>query len=378
MAIRNVTMTCNHSTLFRCFPDFVNDTVDDEALRRRLHSFEISVIVISCICLLVGVVGNALIVYIVPKKDMRSVCNVFVANLAIRDIFFLLTFGLAGIVEHAVYITSGNVLEVMPLISVYSLTVTILATSGLLVALAIDRYQSIGNPLQSRSKKSFYKAYTATALIWIVAFILPVVHLIFKTPDSKLRLVVVIVNTAVAYVIPLATICVCFVIIVIAVRQGQQVSGESDHLTRWEFKRKIRVLRMVKYIVLLFSLTWGVWWGLNIFIAYLKYKDIPITIGHEVARDVTGLMVLATSAINPFIYGLTNAYFNRHLKRILCWSCAPRSLHHTSVTRSPAEFPFSEPVQYSIVKRRFSHSNGSGLADKSDLRMSVVEIESTV
>ncbi|XP_041482749.1 somatostatin receptor type 4-like [Lytechinus variegatus] len=365
-------MACMHATIFQCSS---NDTLYD--IDPHIQQFEVAVLVVSCICVLLGVVGNALIVYIVPKKDMHSVCNIFVANLAIRDIIFLATFGLAVIVDHGVFIRMGSELRVMPLISVYALTVTILATSGLLVALAIDRFQSIGHPLQSRSKKSFYKAHIATAVIWIVSFILPIVHPIMKTPNSPLSwLLVVIVNTAVAYVLPLATVGICYVFIIIAVRRGQEVSGESNHLTRWEFKRKIRVLRMVAYVVFLFSLTWGAWWGFNVYIAYLNYKGEPIGIHDSIAMDITDLMVIATSVINPFIYGLTDANFNRHLKRILCWSCAPRSLHQHGSSRNPGEIVPLDHAEYSIVKRRYSHSNGR--PDKSALRMSAVDIECDV
>ena len=57
------------------------------------YVFKISLIVVYCMVLLVGLTGNALIITLVYKrKDLRKTINQLIANMALSDFVFQLTF----------------------------------------------------------------------------------------------------------------------------------------------------------------------------------------------------------------------------------------------------------------------------------------------
>ena len=57
------------------------------------YVFKISLIVVYCMVLLVGLTGNALVIALVYKrKDLRKTINQLIANMAFSDFVFELTF----------------------------------------------------------------------------------------------------------------------------------------------------------------------------------------------------------------------------------------------------------------------------------------------
>ena len=68
--------------------DVMNDVMDDvmdDVMPRVLFA------VVYCVIFLLGVAGNSLVVYVVVRsRAMRTVTNVFIANLAVADIMMCL------------------------------------------------------------------------------------------------------------------------------------------------------------------------------------------------------------------------------------------------------------------------------------------------
>ena len=194
-----------------------------------------------------------------------------------------------------------------------------------------------------------------------VSLLLCIVHPVMNTDSRTVAwLIVVLILVVVAYLIPLAAVVGCYVAILFAVRRAQRVSGESDQLTRWELRRKMRVLRMVAYVVLVFTVAWGFWFGVNINIALKNYRDNHLDIVDEIAVDLADVFVFAAGAINPVIYGVTNANFKRHFGDVLCWACAPRTLQHIS----GASDERTNKASYRAVP-----------SDKNLIRLSMIEVE---
>ena len=66
------------------------------------YMFKISLIVVYCMVLLVGLSGNALIITLVYKrKDLRKAINQLIANMAFSDFVFELTFIPVGLAKAA-------------------------------------------------------------------------------------------------------------------------------------------------------------------------------------------------------------------------------------------------------------------------------------
>jgi leucokinin receptor len=118
---------------------------------------------------LIAVIGNSLVIWIViTTKQMHSVTNFYIGNLAVADVIIGL-FSIPFQFQAAV-LQRWDLPKFMcpfcPFIQTLSVNVSIFT----LTAIAIDRHKAILNPLRARSSKHASKI--VIAVIWIVALFL--------------------------------------------------------------------------------------------------------------------------------------------------------------------------------------------------------------
>ena len=189
----------------------------------------------SIICV-VGTIGNALVILAYRNPRMRSVTNLFIANLGVAD----LTVTLINVPFSVTYPTLGhwpfgNVLcKVVPFI----LGVTLFSSVGTLMAIAADRYRAIVHPLLPRIRTRH--ALMIIAAIWTVAFIYPIPLIVYQKyqpadrscseawpsqRDQEIFTVMVFVSL---YLIPLIVISVLYFLICHNLK-----TSESDTQAGW-------------------------------------------------------------------------------------------------------------------------------------------------
>lgn len=118
---------------------------------------------------LIAVIGNSLVIWIViTTKQMHSVTNFYICNLAFADVIIGL-FSIPFQFQAAV-LQRWNLPKFMcpfcPFIQILSVNVSIFT----LTAIAIDRHKAILNPLRARSSKHASKI--VIGIIWTVALFL--------------------------------------------------------------------------------------------------------------------------------------------------------------------------------------------------------------
>lgn len=117
---------------------------------------------------ILAVVGNSLvIVTLIQNKRMRSVTNVFLLSLSISDLVFVcvcLPFTLVGNTLH-------NFLfgPVMCKLVSYFMVVSVAVSVWTMVAIALERYHAICDPLASRAWQTKSRALKIIILIWAAA-----------------------------------------------------------------------------------------------------------------------------------------------------------------------------------------------------------------
>lgn len=189
----------------------------------------------SIICV-VGTIGNALVILAYRNPRMRSVTNLFIANLGVAD----LTVTLINVPFSVTYPTLGhwpfgNVLcKVVPFI----LGVTLFSSVGTLMAIAADRYRAIVHPLLPRIRTRH--ALMIIAAIWTVAFIYPIPLIVYQKyqpadrscseawpsqSDQEIYTVMIFVSL---YLIPLIVISVLYFLICHNLK-----TSESDTQAGW-------------------------------------------------------------------------------------------------------------------------------------------------
>ncbi|KAM3862400.1 cholecystokinin receptor [Diretmus argenteus] len=156
--------------------------------RRADEDHTLRILLYSLIFLL-SVFGNLLIIVVLTvNKRMRTVTNTFLLSLAVSDLMmavFCMPFNLIpSILKDFIFGAA------MCKIVAYLMGVSVSISTFSLVAIAIERYSAICNPLKSRVWQTRSHAYRVIGATWVLAFIImtpyPIVtHLeSYQRPDN--------------------------------------------------------------------------------------------------------------------------------------------------------------------------------------------------
>ena len=168
---------------------------------------------------IVGSIGNVLVILAYRNPRMRSVTNLFIANLGVADLTVTLI-NVPITVTYSVlqYWPFGEFLcKAIP----FLLGVSLFSSVGTLIAIAADRYRAIVHPLLPRIRTRH--AIMIIAAIWIAAFIYPIPLIIYqhftkgrceeKWPTEKAQRIFTVVVFVALYLIPLIAISVLYFLI---------------------------------------------------------------------------------------------------------------------------------------------------------------------
>lgn len=188
------------------------------------------------ICI-VGTVGNTLVILAYRNPRMRSVTNLFIANLGVAD----LTVTLINVPITVTYSELGFwpfgafLCKAIPFI----LGITIFSSVGTLIAIAADRYRAIVHPLLPRIRTRH--AIMIIAAIWIVALIYPTPLLIYQKlteegmceetewPSDKGRKIYTVIIFVVLYLVPLIAISVLYFLICHNLNTSESAAHEGKY-----------------------------------------------------------------------------------------------------------------------------------------------------
>ncbi|XP_044140223.1 kiSS-1 receptor [Bufo gargarizans] len=117
--------------------------------------------------MVVGLIGNSLVIYVISKhKQMRTVTNFYIANLATTDIIFLVC---CVPITAALYSLPGWIFgEFMCKFVNYIQQVSVQATCVTLTAMSVDRWYVTVFPLRSLRQRTPRVATAVSLGIWIV------------------------------------------------------------------------------------------------------------------------------------------------------------------------------------------------------------------
>ncbi|XP_054471014.1 cholecystokinin receptor [Anoplopoma fimbria] len=164
--------TCgNVSTLLT--PKLVRHKDDDHTLRILLYS----------IIFFLSVFGNLLIIVVLTvNKRMRTVTNTFLLSLAVSDLMmavFCIPFTLIPSILKD-FIFGAAMCKIVS----YLMGISVSISTFSLVAIAIERYSAICNPLKSRAWQTRSHAYRVIAATWVLAFVIMIPYPIISHLES--------------------------------------------------------------------------------------------------------------------------------------------------------------------------------------------------
>ncbi|XP_001600098.3 neuropeptide SIFamide receptor [Nasonia vitripennis] len=300
------------------------------------HSVAMSVVyfVAYCLVFVVGLIGNSFVIAVVYRSPrMRTVTNFFIVNLAVADVL-VIVFCLPATLMSNIFVPwvlGWFMCKIVP----YIQGVSVAASVYSLVAVSLDRFLAIWWPLKCQITKR--RARMMIVVIWFIALTSTMPWLLFfdlvpiysDDPNLKLclerwpnpeddSLFFLIGNLMLCYVLPMILISLCYVLIWIKVwRRHIPSDTKDDQMERLQQKSKVKVVKMLIVVVILFVLSW-----LPLYVIFARMK-----FGGKIADWEEELLPIATpiaqwlgasnSCINPILYAFFNKKYRRGFMAIL-------------------------------------------------------------
>uniref|UniRef100_A0A3P9IXT9 Gastrin/cholecystokinin type B receptor n=1 Tax=Oryzias latipes TaxID=8090 RepID=A0A3P9IXT9_ORYLA len=153
-------------------------TFEDKDIDRTVRIF------LYCLIFLLSLLGNSLIIAVlVRNRRMRTVTNLFLLSLAVSDLMVSLVcipFTLIPNLMKNFIFGIGMCKLVM-----YFMGVAVSVSTFNLVAISLERYSAICNPLTSRVWQTKSHAAKVITTTWVASFILMLPYAIFSTVESN-------------------------------------------------------------------------------------------------------------------------------------------------------------------------------------------------
>jgi len=266
----------------------------------------------------VTISGNSLVllaVYKDPHKELRKPFTIFVANLALADFtagfvtepmasYYTIQEARGGVVkDFAVYLTHLS----------YFMSCT--TSVFILGVLTIDRYLAISHSLWYKAHVSLESATKVCIFVWVVSITLSLVYI--KT--GFINFAFVFANTAV-----LTTSCVlvfsyCSIFKTLrsrTVRVGILYEGVNQRS-----ERHLKILMLENKLMKLYMMMLGIFLFCFVpscaFIYVLYFCSVCDCITVHWLRDMSFLLVLSSSSLNPVLYSLRMKAFRKAFKSMV-------------------------------------------------------------
>ncbi|XP_005181564.2 neuropeptide SIFamide receptor [Musca domestica] len=320
-----------------------------------LYRHSLTMTIVYCIAyvivFLVGLVGNSFVIAVVLRmRNMRTVTNYFIVNLAIADIL-VIVFCLPATLMSNIFvpwILGWLMCKTVP----YIQGVSVAASVYSLIAVSLDRFIAIWWPLRQLSKS---RARFMILCIWIIAFgttipwalyfdLVPATEAFPAAPDMYLcqevwppgtsgNLYFLLAHLMACYVVPMVLITLCYVLIWIKV-STRSIPGDTKdaQMDRMQQKSKVKVIKMLVAVVILFVLSWL---PLYVIFARIKFGGEISMEESEILNKVTPFaqwLGSSNSCINPILYAFFNKKYRRGFAAIIkSRSCCGRLRYYENV-----------------------------------------------
>ncbi|XP_078598010.1 G-protein coupled receptor 54-like isoform X2 [Branchiostoma floridae x Branchiostoma japonicum] len=281
------------------------------------------------IIFLVGVSGNALVIYVVAFfKKMRTVTTCYLVNLAVTDLAFLLCCVPFTAVN---YLTTSYVFgETMCKFVSYIQQVTVQATCLTLALLSLDRYCAILHPMMSLTFRRKRVAIIGSITVWIASFLMTLPTALFyriedipwngeilkvcrpKYPSAAWALGYRIYSMLFIYFIPLVVFLFTCSAIVYRLYNRFQPNTQPDS----QGEKTRRTACLVIGVVVVFAVCWLPNHAINLWFMLNEKKEMTDTIYW--IKVAALILTYTNSATNPFIYAMVGEDFRACVKTTFC------------------------------------------------------------
>ncbi|XP_054613750.1 neuropeptide FF receptor 2-like [Dunckerocampus dactyliophorus] len=312
--------------------------------------FTASYLLIFLMCML----GNGVVCFIVLRsRNMRTVTNIFILNLAISDLLVGIFCMPTTLVDNI--ITGWPFDNIVCKLSGMVQGISVSASVFTLVAIAVDRFRCIVYPF--KQKLTIATSKLIIVVIWVLAVSVmcpsgvmlqvtkePTVRIVLRRdndtrpfnwcrenwPSQAMRKLYTTVLFVTIYLAPLSLIVVMYARIGLALFKstipalrgsgiGPVKGGVGSNKANVEArqaipKKKKRVIMMLLVVALLFVLSWLPLWTLMMLSDYASLNEYQHRVVNIYLYPLAHWLAFFNSSVNPIIYGFFNENFRRGFK----------------------------------------------------------------
>ncbi|RXN10334.1 neuropeptide FF receptor 2-like protein [Labeo rohita] len=312
--------------------------------------FIVSYLLIFIVCM----VGNGVVCFIVLRsKNMRTVTNLFILNLAISDLLVGIFCMPTTLVDNI--ITGWPFGSLVCKLSGMVQGISVSASVFTLVAIAVDRFRCIVYPF--KQKLTISTSTIIIVIIWVLAISImcpsgvmlqvtkehrvsillsdgnttqPFYWCRENWPNLEMRKIYTTVLFANIYLAPLTLIVIMYARIGITLFKtsmpvpvsqvgtsgsgtsvGKNIRYESRQLVS---RKKKRVIKMLLVVALLFTLSWLPLWALMMLSDYASLSERQHRIINIYFYPLAHWLAFCNSSVNPIVYGFFNENFRKGFK----------------------------------------------------------------
>ncbi|XP_053260472.1 neuropeptide FF receptor 2 [Podarcis raffonei] len=349
--------------------------------------FIISYLLIFLLCM----IGNGVVCFIVLRsKHMRTVTNLFILNLAVSDllvgIFCMPTTLVDNIISGWPF---GNIAcKMNGMVQGISVSASVFT----LVAIAVDRFRSIVYPF--KQKLTIWTAVVIIVVIWVLAIAImcpsavmlkveesrhfrvllgygnrtsPIYWCREDWPNQDMRKIYTTVLFANIYLAPLSLIVIMYARIGITLfNTSLPASGKQGQERHSVCRKKLKVIKMLIIVALLFILSWLPLWTLAMLSDYADLNEEQLQVINIYIYPFAHWLAFFNSSINPIIYGFFNENFRRGFQAVfrlqLCSGDGMPRETYSQRGQSNAILPAADPQEpeHSLTSAMMGKSTQKG------------------
>ncbi|XP_002740034.1 somatostatin receptor type 1-like [Saccoglossus kowalevskii] len=291
----------------------------------HLHGSGIAIYipVVYSIVFIVGLIGNSLLLYLLVKyTKLKSVSNIFIFNLAIADILFMV--GLPFL-AYALASPSWNLGTAVCKIVLSIDGLNQFTGIYLLTVMSVDRYIVFVHPMKTMAFRTATKAKLVALCVWIFSSIVIFPLLLYSKlaesskstyactvvfPQYFNRTAFLIYTFILAFVLPLLIIITCYLLISLELRRSRGPAIKTNAK-----KSSQKVIKMVILYVTIFIVCWLPFYVIQFTYMFHVDQSKPPSQSFFVLYLTSICLSYANSAINPYIYTLSTGAFRRNIQQ---------------------------------------------------------------
>ncbi|XP_066304442.1 neuropeptide FF receptor 1-like [Branchiostoma lanceolatum] len=285
-------------------------------------------------------IGNTLVCLVVVKSPrMQNVTNYFILNLAVADLLVAVFCMPFTLVDNIVYGWPFG--DVMCKLSAATTVISVVASVFTLVAIAVDRYCAVVYPTKEIITLS--RMVQSIAIIWFLSALIALPEIFVKkevtydppvqvctqewpsygswTPRDFQRMFSLALLMF-SFLGPLLIISILYIRIAYRIwfrKAPGDGANVSDQARETATKKKVKVLKMLIVVVVLFALSWLPLHTLILVDDYaMSHLDYSVQNAvYNYCFPVAHWLSYFNSCVNPIIYGYFNHNFRAGFKAIL-------------------------------------------------------------